>query len=67
MSLIYNRSKDEWVSVVDCHHCGDQIPTKESLTQFIPVEVYGSKGHKLVIICKKCNRNEILNELGISE
>jgi hypothetical protein len=55
--------EDEWVSVVDCHLCNKQTPTKE--THIIPVnyEYFGVKGYKYVQVCKECHREEQLNKI----
>jgi hypothetical protein len=58
-------NKDQWVSVVECHLCKSQTPTKE--TYIIPVdyEYFGVKGNIHEYICKECYRENKLNELGI--
>jgi hypothetical protein len=55
--------EDEWVSVVDCHLCNKQTPTKE--THIIPVdyEYFGVKGYMYVQVCKECHRESQLNKL----
>ncbi len=66
MSLLqYN--KDLWVSVVDCHLCKKQTPTKE--TNIIPLdyEYFGVKGFMYVSICKECHRDYQLNKVFKSE
>lgn len=62
MGLRYN-GKDEWVSVVDCHHCKKQTLAKE--TTIIPVnyEYFGVKGYKYVQVCKECHRDHQLKKL----
>lgn len=55
----------EWVSVTDCHFCNKTIPTKKSISTSIDCEYFGAKGTMYVLICKECNRESKLNELGL--
>ena len=54
--------KDEWVSVIDCHFCKKQTPTKESFevqrgaTVKMGAKIYGR-------VCKECHRESQLNKL----
>ena len=61
------KDRDEWVSVVDCHYCKSQTPTKETHIVSVDYEYFGVKGYKYVQVCKECNREEQLNELFKSE
>jgi hypothetical protein len=62
MGLQYN-GKDEWVSVVDCHHCKKQTLTKETTIISIDYDYFGTKGKTYVNLCKECHRDHQLNKL----
>jgi hypothetical protein len=56
-------NRDQWVSVVDCHFCKKQTPTKESILTEIQCEFFGAKGVMYVNTCKECHRESQLNKL----
>lgn len=55
--------KDEWVSVIDCHLCKKQTPTKEAISTPVDYEYFGVKGYMYVAMCKECHRESQLNKL----
>lgn len=59
--------KDQWVSVIDCHFCKKQTPTKEAISTPVDYEYFGTKGIMYVAMCKECNRESKLNNLFKSE
>ena len=60
-------SDDGWVSVIDCHFCKKQIPTKEAISTPLDYEYFGTKGYMYVATCKECHRESQLNNLFKSE
>lgn len=60
--------KDQWVSVIDCHFCKKQTPTKEAISTPVDYEYFSTtKGIMYVAMCKECNRESKLNNLFKSE
>ena len=59
--------KNEWISVIDCHFCKKQTPTKEAISTPVDYEYFGTKGIMYVAMCKECNRESKLNNLFKSE
>jgi hypothetical protein len=57
------KDRDEWVSVVDCHYCKSQTPTKEAISTPVNYEYFGTKGIMYVAMCKECHRESKLNKL----
>lgn len=58
---------DQWVSVVDCNNCKNQIPTKETHIVSVEGQYFGVVGYMNVRICKECYREQQLNKLFKSE
>ena len=54
---------DQWVSVIDCHFCKNQTPTKEAISTPLEYEYLGTKGTMYVATCKECHRESQLNKL----
>ena len=54
---------DQWVSVVECNNCKNQIPIEESISTPLEYEYLGAKGTMYVAICKECHRESQLNKL----
>jgi hypothetical protein len=52
-----------WTTVVDCHFCKLETPTKETHTILVDKEYFGVKGYTNVRICKECYREYQLNKL----
>jgi hypothetical protein len=66
MSLQYNgkyNGKDQWVSVVECHHCKKITPTKETTIISIDYNYSQTVGKTFVNVCKECHRDTQLNKL----
>lgn len=61
-NVIFQRP-DKWISVIDCHFCKKQIPTKESISTEIECEFFGAKGTMYVSTCKECHRESQLKKL----
>jgi len=57
--------KESWSSTVECHLCKKEIPKKESSITTIDCEYFGAKGYMYVNVCKECDRDKKINELGI--
>jgi hypothetical protein len=55
--------KDKWVSVIDCHFCKKQTPTKEAISTPFEYEYFGVNGTMYVAVCKECHRESQLNKL----
>lgn len=55
--------KDKWVSVIDCHFCKKQTPTKEAISTPTDYEYLGVNGTMYVAMCKECHRDSKLNKL----
>jgi hypothetical protein len=55
--------KDKWVSVIDCHFCKKQTPTKEAISTPVDSEYF----IMYVAMCKECSRESKLNNLFKSE
>jgi len=58
---------DQWVSVVECNNCKNQIPTKETHIVSVEGQYFGVDGYMNVRICKECYREEQLDKLFKSE
>jgi hypothetical protein len=56
-------TKNHWTTVVDCHLCKKQTPTKESYITENYCSAFGVAGHWNVIICKECHREKQLSKL----
>ena len=58
---------DQWVSVVECNNCKNQIPIEDTISTPLEYEYLGAKGTMYVATCKECHREHQLNELFKSE
>ena len=62
-------SKDQWLSVIECHLCKSYITSKEAYITLVDYEYrdrhFGTKGKMAVDICKECHREKKLKELGV--
>jgi hypothetical protein len=58
-------SKDQWLSVIECHLCKSYITSKEAYITLVDYEYFGTKGNMFVDICKECHRENKLKELGV--
>jgi hypothetical protein len=58
-------SKDQWLSVIECHLCKSKTTSKEAYITLVDYEYYGTKGKVSVDICKECHREKKLKELGV--
>jgi hypothetical protein len=57
------KDREEWVSVIYCHFCKKQTPTKETYIVPVDYEYFGVKGYKYIQVCKECHRESQLNKL----
>ena len=57
------KKPDQWVSVVDCNNCKNQIPIEEAISTPLEYEYLGAKGTMYVNTCKECHRESQLNKL----
>jgi len=57
------KDRDEWVSVVDCHYCKSQTPTKETHIVEVDYKYFKGTGRMYVQVCKECHRESQLNKL----
>ena len=60
-------TKDHWMTVVDCHFCKKQTPTKESYITENHCSAFGVTGYWNVRICKECHREKQLSNIFKSE
>jgi hypothetical protein len=58
-------SKDQWLSVIECHLCKSYITSKEAYITLVDYDYFGTKGNMAVDICKECHRENKLKELGV--